>query len=92
MKDINLIDIESCRLAVGCGSPAEVLLTIWGSKGNTVLQLYNYLARNRMIAAMRCIRNLGTKFSFSGHKFLNWLLLASLFSCKRSALKEVVYL
>lgn len=59
MRDLNALDIEYCRSVGGRGSPSEVLLTIWGSKGNTVLQLYNYLARIKMPNAMHCIRHLG---------------------------------
>uniref|UniRef100_A0A0N5A9Q8 non-specific serine/threonine protein kinase n=1 Tax=Syphacia muris TaxID=451379 RepID=A0A0N5A9Q8_9BILA len=58
MRDLNALDIEYCRSVGGRGSPSEVLLTIWGSKGNTVLQLYNYLARIKMPNAMHCIRHL----------------------------------
>ncbi|KHN79855.1 Serine/threonine-protein kinase pelle [Toxocara canis] len=58
MPDINNEDVEACRRARDSESPTEILLTIWGSKGNKVIQLYNLLARTRLVRAMEVIRHL----------------------------------
>lgn len=63
MPDLQLKDVEACRKVYGAGgSPTEILLAIWGSKGNKIVQLYNYLGRIRNIRAMRIIRHLGLVF------------------------------
>uniref|UniRef100_A0A914ZG23 non-specific serine/threonine protein kinase n=3 Tax=Parascaris univalens TaxID=6257 RepID=A0A914ZG23_PARUN len=58
MPDINNEDVEACRRARDPESPTEILLTIWGSKGNKVIQLYNLLARMRLVRAMEMIHHL----------------------------------
>uniref|UniRef100_F1KSG8 non-specific serine/threonine protein kinase n=2 Tax=Ascaris TaxID=6251 RepID=F1KSG8_ASCSU len=58
MPDINNEDVEACRRARDPESPTEILLTIWGSKGNKVIQLYNLLARTRLVRAMEVIHHL----------------------------------
>lgn len=58
MPDIKNVDVEACRSARNSESQTDILLTIWGSKGNKVTQLYNYLGRVRLVRAMQSIRHL----------------------------------
>ncbi|VDK49565.1 unnamed protein product [Anisakis simplex] len=58
MPDINNDDVEACRRARDSESPTEILLSIWGSKGNRITLLYNLLARARLVRAMEAVRHL----------------------------------
>ncbi|VDN31988.1 unnamed protein product [Gongylonema pulchrum] len=55
MPDIGTVDVQACRNALAYESPTELLLSIWGSKGNTVIQLYNCLARAKLVRAMKVL-------------------------------------
>ncbi|KAE9415912.1 hypothetical protein Angca_006145 [Angiostrongylus cantonensis] len=60
MPDITTQDVDGCRQFSSShrGSPSEYLLRIWGSKGYSILSLYNLFAITRMVRCMRIIRHL----------------------------------
>ncbi|EYB81167.1 hypothetical protein Y032_0390g543 [Ancylostoma ceylanicum] len=60
MPDISIQDVEGCRqfYVSHRGSPSEYLLRIWGSKGYSILSLYNLFALTRMVRCMRIIQHL----------------------------------
>ncbi|KAL6738550.1 hypothetical protein Aduo_012090 [Ancylostoma duodenale] len=60
MPDISIQDVEGCRqfCISHRGSPSEYLLRIWGSKGYSILSLYNLFALTRMVRCMRIIQHL----------------------------------
>ncbi|VDN05630.1 unnamed protein product [Thelazia callipaeda] len=58
MEGIGNSDVQACRDARAFESPTENLLAIWGSKGNTTVQLYNCLARAKLVRAMKVVSHL----------------------------------
>lgn len=64
MPDIGNLDVQACRNALAYESPTEILLAIWGSKGNTIIQLYNCLGRAKLVRAMKAMRHLGSYYFF----------------------------